>query len=838
MIKIFFLLLGLIGLGIIITKHLLPAILWTFSFALILLMCTWFKVFPSVILAVLWLVFTTIALLIHVFALRHKLFLKPAFSYMKQALPPISETERIALEAGDSWIESQLFQGAPNWVTFQELPLTYLTVEEKKFLAQQVEALCDMLQESEIMKTGDLPEIAWKYLKKEKFWGLIIPKEYGGLGFSPEAHSQIITKISSRSLNGAVTVMVPNSLGPAELLLAYGTETQKQQYLPRLACGEEIPCFALTSLEAGSDATSITDQGIVCRGIYKNKEILGMRLNFSKRYITLAPIATLIGIAFKLYDPDHLLGEKAELGITLALIPHNVPGVEVGTRHSPLGLAFMNGTVVGVEVFVPLDMIIGGHAYIGEGWRMLMESLAVGRSISLPALSNGLSKATYFSCSAYTRLRYQFNVPIGTFEGIQSLLGEIGAYTYLLEASRLLTASAASQGVKPSLVSAIVKYHSTELARLVVNHGMDIHGGRGIQLGPRNYIGYHYLAIPICITVEGANILTRNLMIFGQGAIRSHPYLREEIDLINKLSLDTTKNSVAWRRWDKILFSHFFYTSRGILYTLWTGLTNGKLIVTRHIKLPSSASFLRKYYRQLTRMSSALSMVSEIAFMHLGGDLKRRECLSARLGDALSHLYLATSVLRYYHSRDYTAVDIPYVEWSLSYCLNKIETALTQFCHNLKSKWLSKLLYNWIFPWGQTYLFPLDELSQQIARDVMQFQGPSATLTQLCYHNPQQQGALDRLSYAIKKWDEAKPLLRKLQVAQKTKQLPRKSSFKELIKAATYKQFITEEEAKQLLEAEEARLEALKVDEFPFFELTEPKGKESDSSQKPVLDEC
>jgi acyl-CoA dehydrogenase len=740
--------------------------------------------------------------------IRAKFVSRPVFAAMKKSMPPMSKTERIALEAGDVWFDGELFQGDPNFRKLRETPLTKLTKEERNFLDNQTATLCSMLNEWEITRAGDLPKEAWDYIKKEHFLGMVIDKKYGGLGFSPSAHSAVITKIASRSPSTAVSVMVPNSLGPAELLQMYGTNAQKQQYLPRLAVGDDIPCFALTGVESGSDAASMFDTGVVCKGEYQGKEVMGIRLNFNKRYITLAPIATLVGVAFKLSDPDNLLGKGGDIGITLALIPSKTPGLKVGERHSPLGMAFLNGPVVGKDVFIPVDAVIGGEGGLGEGWRMLMESLSIGRSLSLPALGNAISKISLASCSYYGYLRQQFGMPIGKFEGVQEQLGAIAGYTYMLEATRQLTASAVSQGVRPSLVSAIAKYHLTELCRKSMNMAMDIHGGRGIQTGPRNYLADHYVSLPICITVEGANILTRNLIIFGQGAVRCHPYTQRELQLLLEEENDRTLNE-----FDGLLFRHVGYTLCNAVRSFFYGLTGGRLIAS------AAKTQVRPYYRQLTRMSTALAFVGDVAMMMLGGNLKRKEQLSARLGDVLSHLYLASAVLRFYHERDHEASEQASVDWAVTYSLEQIQIAFDGFFRNFPNRFVGRLLRTMVFPFGASYRAPLDTSTRKLADQALSQEGAFKLLTQLVYRGGADDPLLGSLEDAALSWRATEPLRDKIKEAQREGQLPQKIPFVEIIAAALKQSLLTDEEAEQLRAAEAKRQQAIEVDDFAFDEL-------------------
>ncbi|HEX2549319.1 MAG TPA: acyl-CoA dehydrogenase, partial [Gammaproteobacteria bacterium] len=510
-----------------------PALIWTITIGVTLIILSIAGSLGFIFLFIAFIIYLAAAAFANLATLRKQYFTKPAMLALEKRMPPMSSGERDAIEAGDVWWEKELFCGKPNWNNLLQMPKPQLSSEEQSFLENQVETLCHKIHEWDVIQNKNLSEDTWDYLKKERFLGLVIPKEYGGLGFSAIAHSSIVMKIASRCMSAAVNTMVPNSLGPAELILHYGTQEQKDYYLPRLASGEEIPSFALTAPEAGSDAASITDNGIVCHGMFEGQQMIGIRLTWDKRYITLAPVATVLGIAFRMYDPDHLLSDKVDIGITLGLIPTQHPGVEIGTRHIPMGLGFMNGPTRGKDVFIPMDWIIGGVTRAGYGWRMIMESLAIGRAISLPALSTACGKLTYRMTGAYARLRKQFNVPISQFEGIEEALSDIAGYTYTLEAARMMTAGAVDQKVRPAIASAIAKYHMTELSRKVLAHAMDVHAGQMIQMGPRNFLAAKHFSIPISITVEGANILTRSLIIFGQGAIRCHPYIQREVELLN-----------------------------------------------------------------------------------------------------------------------------------------------------------------------------------------------------------------------------------------------------------------------------------------------------------------
>src|SRR5579885_1551070 len=593
-----------------------PLILWTVVLAVIL----YGFGAPWIVLSV----FAAAAFVLNVPPLRRLLITSWIMKLMKGFMPKISETERVALEAGVVWIEKDLFSGKPDFRKIIKEPYPELTAEEKAFLDGPVERACASCNDWQVYKDRDLPPETWEILKKEKFFGMIIPKEYGGLGFSALAHSAVIQKLGSISATAASTVAVPNSLGPAELLLHYGTREQKEYYLPRLADGREIPCFALTGPYAGSDATSIPDYGIVCKGEWNGGNVLGVRLTFDKRYITLAPVATVVGLAFRLYDPDKLLGEATDLGITLALVPRETRGLEIGRRHLPLNIPFQNGPVRGKDVFVPLSQLIGGPDMAGHGWRMLVECLSVGRAISLPSNTTGGVRMAAIVTGAYARLRKQFGIAIGRFEGVEEALARIGGYAYLMTALSRATAAAVDRGEKPAVPSAIAKYHCTELAREVAREAMDVHGGKGVQLGPKNYLGRGWQGAPIAVTVEGANILTRSMMIFGQGAIRCHPYVLKELEATR--IADYRERLIAF---DRVLFQHIGFAISNAARSFVLGLTHARIGAVPGDK------YTRRFYRKLNRYAAALALVADSAMLLLGGKLKFKEKISARLGDVL-----------------------------------------------------------------------------------------------------------------------------------------------------------------------------------------------------------
>jgi acyl-CoA dehydrogenase len=717
----------------------------------------------------------------------------------------MSQTEREALEAGTVWWDADLFSGRPRWERLLAIPPARLTPQEQTFLDGPVENLCRLVDDWKIHNEWrDLPPEVWAFLREKGFFGMIIPKKYGGLEFSALAHSSVVMKISSRSCPAAVTVMVPNSLGPAELLLHYGTEEQKDYYLPRLARGEEIPCFALTNPEAGSDAGSIPDSGVVCRGEFQGqKDVLGIRLNWEKRYITLGPVATLVGLAFRLSDPERLLGDREEIGITLALIRPDTPGIAIGNRHDPLGVPFQNGPNFGRDVFIPMDWVIGGAARVGQGWRMLMECLAAGRAISLPALSTGSSKLCCHVTGAYARVRRQFKMPIGRFEGVEEALARMAGYTYMMDAARTLTAKAVDMGEKPSVISAIVKYHLTEHMRQVVNHAMDIHGGSGISMGPRNLIGRIYQAVPISITVEGANILTRSLIIYGQGAIRCHPFVLKEIETLGEKDPDQ-----ALKKFDALLARHIVFFIRNLGRGLWMGLTGG------HGTVVPVEGPLKTYYQQLTRMSTAFVLISDLAMLIVGGALKRKEKLSARLGDILSHLYLASASLKRFEEQGRPEADLPLVQWVCEHALARIQEAMGGVLDNFPNRPIAWFLRRVIFPWGRTYSEPSDTLGHRVADLILQPSEARERLTDGIFKPSDSHEAMGRLIDAFHKVADAERVEEKLIRMARDQRLTARDP--EALAAEGVKRgAITLEEADLLQAAALARREAIRVDDFP-----------------------
>ena len=739
---------------------------------------------------------------------RLKWFSAPLMKLFRKVTPTMSRTEQEALEAGSVWWDGELFSGKPKWNKLLSLPKPALSKEEQEFMEGPVNTLCNMLDDWQIThEDKDLPEDVWLFLKDNGFFSMIIPKHYGGKDFSAYAHSQVVLKISTRSISTAVTVMVPNSLGPGKLLLEYGTEEQKDYYLPRLSKGEEIPCFALTNPHAGSDAGAIPDYGIVCKQKFEGKkDTLGILLNWDKRYITLGPVATLLGLAFKLYDPDHLLGDEEELGITCALIPTDTKGVEIGNRHFPLNMVFMNGPNYGKDVFIPMDWIIGGQKQAGQGWRMLMECLSDGRAISLPALSTGAGKLASLSVGAYSRVRQQFKMPIGKFEGVEEALARIGGLTYMMDAARSLTLAALDNGEKPSVISAVVKYHLTESMRKVVNDSMDVLGGSGICLGPKNIMGRAYQAIPISITVEGANILTRSMIIFGQGAIRSHPYIYKELE-----SLSEHDENEALEQFDRALFGHMGFFINNTLRCFFNGITNALFI-----RAPARANRkVKRYYKQATRMSAAFALVTDISLMILGGSLKRREKISARLGDILSHLYLISAVLKHYQDQGEHESDLPFVHWACQYNLQRIQTAFNGYLHNFPNRPISLVLRWIIFPWGRLYAPPSDKLGHEISTLLINPSEMRNRLTEGVFIPEDENEAVTQLERAFHKVVDAAHLEKKVRPFQKTFK-PEHAGYEAMINAAQEEGVIDKEEASLLKMANDARTKVIGVDDFTF----------------------
>ena len=757
----------------------------------------------------LWVLIPVAILLVpfNVAPLRKSLFSAPAFRSFRKVMPPMSRTEKEAIDAGTTWWEGDLFRGNPDWQKLHNYPQPTLTAEEQAFIDGPVEEACRMANDFQIThEMADLPPELWAYLKEHRFFAMIIKKEYGGLEFSAYAQARVLQKLAGVSGILAITVGVPNSLGPGELLQHYGTQEQKDHYLPRLARGQEIPCFALTSPEAGSDAGAIPDTGVVCMGEWQGQQVLGMRLTWNKRYITLAPIATVLGLAFKLSDPDHLLGDDAEPGITCALIPTNTPGVEIGKRHFPLNVPFQNGPTRGNDIFVPIDYIIGGPKMAGQGWRMLVECLSVGRGITLPSNSTGSLKSIALATGAYAHIRRQFKVSIGKMEGIEEPLARIAGNAYVMDAAASLITYGIMLGEKPAVLSAIVKYHCTHRGQQSIIDAMDIAGGKGIMLGESNFLARAYQGAPIAITVEGANILTRTMMIFGQGAIRCHPYVLEEMAAAQSNDLNA---------FDQLLFSHIGHVGSNMMRSFWLGLTNG--LTSRS----PTRDATRRYYQHINRVSANLALMSDISMAVLGGSLKRRERISARLGDVLSQLYLASAALKRYEDEGRHEADLPLVHWGVQDALHQAEQALDDLLRNFPNGGVAGLMRLVIFPLGRRFTAPSDKLDHQLAKII---QTPCATRSRIGrgqYLTPSEHNAMGLLEAALADVMAAEPIHVRI-----CKELGKNLPFTRLdalANDALAKGFITQEEANVLIKAEESRLRSINVDEFDFDALaTQP----------------
>ncbi|QXI35061.1 acyl-CoA dehydrogenase [Pseudomonas promysalinigenes] len=774
-----------------------------------------FSTVPGWLLALIWVVLALKFALLVLPDWRRKVFTGPVFGWFQRTLPPMSQTEREAIEAGTVWWDGELFSGRPDWRTLLAYPAPKLTEEEQAFIDGPTQELCAMVSDWQIGQDLDLPPQAWDHIKQHGFFALIIPKEYGGKGFSAYAHSQVAMKLATRSGDLASTVMVPNSLGPAELLLHYGTEEQRNYYLPRLARGDEIPCFALTGPLAGSDAGAMPDTGIICKGLWEGEEVLGLRLNWEKRYITLGPVATLLGLAFKAYDPQHLLGDQEELGISLALIPTDTPGVEIGKRHLPLGAAFMNGPNSGRDVFVPLSFLIGGQAMLGKGWMMLMNCLSVGRSISLPAVGTGAAKYTSLVTGQYANIREQFNVPLAAFEGIQESLARIGGNAWLMDSARLLTAKAVDLGEKPSVLSAILKYHLTERGRECIQHAMDVHGGKAIIMGPNNYLGRNWQGAPIFITVEGANILSRNLMIFGQGAIRCHPFVLKEMALAGR-----EDQGQALKAFDELLIEHIMFAAGNAASTLVFNLGLGRLEA-----VPGDA-LSQGYFRALNRQAAAFALLADLSMLLLGGTLKRRERLSARLGDVLSYLYLSSAALKRYHDLGSPKHMQPLLRWALEESLGQAEKALDRLLDNFPKRLVGCALRVLVFPFGRRHTGPSDELDAEVAALIGRSKGDPALEELLagCFR-PQADGdPVAALQRATELLNEAAPLHKTLYQAVKEGRV-QPAPGESLIDAAVQSGALQPDDGQRLHEAEHARRAVIDVDAFDKAQLLPEPGK-------------
>ncbi|OUU80228.1 MAG: hypothetical protein CBC38_02200 [Gammaproteobacteria bacterium TMED78] len=760
---------------------------------------------------ILWILFIPI-LSLNVVNLRKEYLTARIFESLKNKLPTLSETEREALEAGGVWWEGEFFSGMPDWNKLLDLKPGKLTKDEQDFLDGPTEELCGMLNDWEINHNLlDLPEKAWKFLKQKKFFALIIPKKYGGLGFSPLAVSMILSKASSCNSTLTSIMSVPNSLGPAELLLHYGTKQQKDYWLPRLAKSIDVPCFALTSPRAGSDATAITDSGVICKEKYEGKEIIGIRLNWDKRYITLAPIATVLGLAIKLSDPDHLIGDEDDYGITAVLVPTNLKGITIGRRHLPMGIPFQNGPTQGRNVFIPLDGIIGGPKMAGKGWRMLVELLSVGRGIALPSNAVGGAQAAVYTTGAYARLRKQFGMQIGKFEGVGEVIARMAGYTYIIKSGSKVTCAAINQGEKPAVPSAILKYHNTELSRQVAKDAIDVHAGKLVMMGPKNYLGNRFAGSVVPVTVEGANILTRSLIIFGQGAIRCHPFVLPELNAMKEK--DENKGLSLF---DQLFFKHIGYSISNAFRSLIMGITFSKFT-----SAPRKNS-LSPYYRHINRYSASFALVTDIAMLFLGGDLKRKELLSARLGDILSYLYFTSMVLKNFEDEGSPEEDLPLVEWSCRFLLYNAQEQLHGFLRNFPNKLVSRILRALVFPRGRSFSSPSDKLGKEISDLMIK---PSKTRERLCegmYKG--KKGHIAFLNETLLLAEEIIPIEKKILLAKKNKTLTSKTFFEE-IQEAEAKEIITPAEKDKIIDFDAKMMEVMAVDDFDPKELVRDRNK-------------
>ena len=738
---------------------------------------------------------------------------RPLLGWVRSRLPKLSPTEQEALNSGSVDWDGELFSGQPEWNKLLDAAPAHLTSEEQAFLDGPVEELCKMLDDWQITHEHyDLPDKVWKFIRSKGFFGLVIPKEDGGLGFSNTAHSEIVMKISTRSVSAAVTVMVPNSLGPGELLMHYGTDKQKQHYLPRLAGGEEIPCFALTSPVAGSDAGAIPDKGIVCKGEWNGKEVLGLKVTWNKRYITLAPVATLIGLAIKVYDPEHLLGEQDEIGVTCVMVPRDTDGVNAGARHLPMNTVFMNGPTWGTEVFIPMEQVIGGQDMLGKGWKMLLECLSIGRSISLPALGTGAGKLASLATGSYAYTREQFGRSISQFEGVQEALEPIAGYTYMMDAARLLTAGMLDRGVRPSVPSAVLKYRNTDLMREVINHAMDVVAGRGVITGPRNFLARAYQAVPIGITVEGANILTRSLMVFGQGAIRCHPFIVEEIEAAGMEDQDQ-----AAKKFDGIFYRHLAHTTRNALRAFVLGLSKGWL------ESAPRQGDIQKYYRQLGRFSAAFALMTDVTLLTVGGGLKARQRLSGRMADCLVQLYYATAVIKQWHEEGYPDDQRDLVEWCLQTCLHDLQDSMREAIINFPVpalRWPLRLL---VFPLGATGLNgPDDKLGAKVAATIVNDTPVRQRISRGTYINADPSDSLGRVLNAYRLANETEESRHKLHEAIRSRDEDEVDGIallmghqrKELVDWACAQGIVKADECPKLEEALTALYDVIRVDAF------------------------
>lgn len=785
--------------SLIVLYRAMSPVVWQIGSALYLIVATLMIGMPWFITIALWIIILSVCVLIQSEVVRFAIsdFL---FKRMARSMPTLSKTEEEALNAGDTWLEKDIFIGAPNWDKLASIS-TKLSPEEQAFLDNETHVLCSMLNEWEISQARDLPETVWAYLKENGFFGLVIGKEYQGKGFSARAHSDIVMKIASRCGVAAVTVMVPNSLGPGELLQHYGTNEQKDYYLPRLAKGIDIPCFALTEPDAGSDATSIQSEAVVVEKMVDGKVVLGVNLTLEKRWITLSPVATLIGLAVVLKDPDGLLQGVGEEGITCLLISRDVPNLEIGNRHLPAEQPFMNGTIRGCDIFVPMTSIIGGQQKAGHGWQMLVECLSIGRSISLPALGAASSAVAYLTTGAFARIRRQFNLELAQFEGIEEKLAEIAGLNYLVNATRLLTLAAVNEHKKPSSASAITKYFNTELARIAINDAMDVHGGRVVVVGPRNYLFNYYQGIPISVTVEGANIMSRNLLIFGQGSMACHPFVRDEFYAVTK------GDNIAFRR---LIWQHIIYFAQNKAKAIGSAWTGGRLI-----KTPKNS--LKRECQRLTRLSYAFAWLADLSLIYLGGTLKRKERLSARLADGMSYLYMAMATVRYCQEQGQTQDQNLHAKWAMSYCFYHAQKAMIDFCNNFPSKVLGRLIRFLVFPLGQTMAYPSDQLDHQLAQLMTQNNQYRKTIATSIYLSGDSNQPIDKIENTVQLMIKHQSLYDKIPDLKRYKGAVLTKKLAEKVALGV----LTQEEMDTLVMIEASRWDAIQVDEFSSESMKE-----------------
>jgi len=814
--------LAVIGIACLLVVNQASIAVWAISYATVAALYVQYGSPGFFAQAGLWVIFGLLVLS-SIKSLRRKLFSQHLFNLVSKSMPVISATEREALEAGTVSWEGDLFSGAPDFDKLRDAPVVSLTEEEQAFLNGPLKTLCRMLDDWDITHNRtDMPPEVWNYIKAQGFFGMIIPKRYGGLEFSATAQVSILSTLYGRSITVATTVAVPNSLGPGELLLKYGTEEQKEYYLPRLANGREIPCFALTGPNAGSDAASIPDKGVVCHQEINGQNVLGIRLNWDKRYITLCPVATIIGLAFKLFDPENLLGKGTDVGISCALIPADTAGITKGRRHFPLNSAFLNGPTQGKDVFIPIDCLIGGAKMAGQGWRMLMECLSAGRAISLPSSASGGAQAAALATGAYARVRKQFNQPIAKFEGIEEALARIAGNTYIIDSSLTMTAAAVDHGAKSGVAGAILKYHTTERSRQVAIDAMDVHGGKGICLGPNNYLGRGYQGAPISITVEGANILTRSLIIFGQGAIRCHPYVFHEIESVRKHDL------VAF---DEAIWGHVGFILANFTKSVMFALTDARMT-----KAPSGST--KRYYQLVHRYSSNLAFLADFSMLAMGAELKRKEKISARIGDVLSYLYLTSGVLKRFHQDGEPAADLPLVDWCCQQLLHECEEAIRGVIANFPARWARVVLKLILQPFGSQRHKPSDKLGRKLACILSEPSETRSRLTSSVFSEPLDNCPLGRLEDAFHKLYAVDALEKKITRAVKQGLLT-SLTLLEQIKEAKRQGVLSPEEARQLTDVELARQEIIAVDDFSHDELArQAEPMESQATKKTIKEKA